>query len=1223
MFCVLTIVAITTKLNSQTSTFLNRVYQDGSGSPSFNPILNPIGLQWSKSITCANGDLMTVGHTYAIATGEDIYVIRRDSEGNVVFEQNYDVANASYNDYGTDIYETTNNDFIVCGMTDNGTTTNYDVAVLRINSAGTLLNSNTKDGPSNKNDFAVSIIEGGSGYIFVGANTENSFFDYWLIKWDSGLNFNSENFYDYTGLSDVAIGMEVDAVGSEVRLIGASASGTNSCDYAIARFDGTTMSYLSDGRSSLPGVALDKALAYCRDAGNNTYITGQAWNGTNFDIKTVKILANMTVAWTVTMNVHSYDDAGTTIALDPTNGHVIVGGYATRSGNIKDMICVRHNASTGATLAVNYQQSENNSGDAFIKKVCAKTNGDIYFVGGEKGNSGYKQVSVGKIDVAGNLCWQRKIMDSNLDILPSDIQSSGNTVDLISVVDSTINSYLTTEYSELAMDTAAVYNNSGVPYWKKNEVIVKFLPSALDSAAIDNTIGTAITQFGSLSYFMKPAAYSALTFALTDACPRCDLKAVKIFPELPTTFTSTSSRLEETVPISDFWATLLVVIPSNLDMQQFCNALSGIAAYAHPNYIGQTSPNPTVSSFPTSTVTGFDPYYLPLGYSIWGQLSLNDSANHNVDINAVEAWQIYPEGGIPSIKCGVFDQGLDWSHEDFGYNGVNPASSKVKGCRDFRGGGLDLKTVPFGGDSTGHGTSCAGIIGAIRNNTLGIKGIAGGNDTLNNNPGISLYGLKIGGNAKPYAYGLANLQADYLAHAIVTSAMNNLPGIAYDYGLDLSNNSWIFPVPQLGPPLGPPNLNSDTNIVLIGEAIHHINRLNVTFVGATGNDGLPLTLPTNFDDDWVLAVSGTGDDGNFTELNNSQFYSNCGKGVDIAAPSSPYRIVTTGMPNSYQAGSGTSAACPHVTGVAGLLMSYNNNPLNPYQNLAPEDVEQLIQRSASPMPNGTPLPNDSVGYGRLNAGKALSLIEKPCHKLWHFGTKYTSKTINKLQAGGPDTIVFTERFHDLNSPANYLPKGKYIVQAYEINAFVNHSLSSSDTIKAYWPRPSMSEVWDRVRNKKLRPHEKDTILSCSNSQAHLRGYIYKVSDTLGNVKGWWPFDTSLVVPATASLFEYSILTSSCSLHTGIKKENIDIASVNLFPNPSQNSQTLEIQTDKVSNLTVDLYDMMGRYVKRVYSGKTNGGKTTINNDVSNLAHSLYIYIIKIDTEVVIRKFIKE
>ena len=1196
LFFVLTIVVITTKLNAQGgSTFINRVYQDESGSPTFNPILNPLGLQWSKSIICANGDLMTVGHTHAGTAGEDIYVIRHDPDGGVVFEQNYDVASANYNDYGTDIYETTNNDFIICGMTDNGTTNNYDVAVLRINSGGTLLTSNTRNGPSSKNDFAVSIIEDGSGYIFVGANTENTFFDYWLIKWDSGLTFNSENFYDYTGLNDVAIGMEVDAGGSEVQLIGASASGTNSCDYAIARFDGTTLSYLSDGRSSLPGVALDKALAFVRDVGNNTYITGQAWNGSNYDIKTVKILANMTVAWTATMDVNSYDDAGATIALDPTNGHVIVGGYATRSGNIKDMICIRYNASTGATVAIKNQSAENNTGDAFIKKVCTKTNGDVYFVAGEKGKSGNKQVAVGKISVGGNLCWQRKIQGTGgVDILPSDIQTSANVIDVISVVDSILDSYLTTEFSEFEADSAKTFI-AGLPAYQKRDLIVSFMPTAINKSAIDNQVGTKISEYGDLSDFLTHSADSILKVAFNGICRDCDIKAIKIFDCLKTTDTVAVSRLGQKVPVPSFWSTLLLQFPTSITLQQAGNVLKTLdfVSYSHPDFFLK----------PLSTPPPDDSLY-----AVQSALYNTFSFSH---INVEDAWNVVTSCGSTRVKGGVFDTGVEWTHKDFGFTG-SQSSGKVQGWHfdpnsSFPSGGVDIRdpNYVYTQDVYGHGTAVAGIIGAERNNTIGIAGVAGG-DGANNNPGVKLYSLNTGGPGVAIHWALKALSE--------TCFDDTSAATPYRYGLNFSNHSYRITYNTIYP----------DSFASLREQVHFANRMQVTFIAARGDDSTNSAIyPANFDSSWVISVGGLGVTP--TKWPGSSY----GSHMDLIAPAATSMIRSTWNNLSYAYLNATSAAATYASGVVGLLQSYMNDStgLNPYINLAPEDCEYILQHSATDL---SPLGYDSLtGYGMLNAGGALHMVEKPHRVLYHYGTNYRFPySISKNAYSANDTIILTEKYTTPVSQIVYNP-GKYVVNTFSITANISQvSTYPTDSLLRYWPRSSSSYVYDLFNaQKKIDMHEKVKINSISGSNAILSGFIYKVRNAnTGAAMGWWPCDTTFSELYTGSdvpktLMEYSLLTYNRAV--GIRENTKEAQNVSVFPNPSHHNQTIMIESDKESTCTVELYDLMGRFIKTVSKGTVSIGKTSIMHDVSSLSNSMYIYIIKLDGKVLNKKFIKE
>src|SRR5215207_8212315 len=98
--------------------FVNRDFQSASGSPVFNPILNPFGIQWSKSITNGAGELITVGHSNVAGQGENIFLEKRDGIGNVIFQVSYNTA-SSNNDYGIDLTEDGSGNIYVCGTTDN------------------------------------------------------------------------------------------------------------------------------------------------------------------------------------------------------------------------------------------------------------------------------------------------------------------------------------------------------------------------------------------------------------------------------------------------------------------------------------------------------------------------------------------------------------------------------------------------------------------------------------------------------------------------------------------------------------------------------------------------------------------------------------------------------------------------------------------------------------------------------------------------------------------------------------------------------------------------------------------------------------------------------------------------------------------------------------------------------------------------------------------------
>ena len=752
------------------------------------------------------------------------------------------------------------------------------------------------------------------------------------------------------------------------------------------------------------------------------------------------------------------------------------------------------------------------------------------------------------------------------------------------------------------------------------------LPSALNSSVINNDF----KEFGNLQEFITPPAYSTLLAALPTTF-KGTLKAVKIFPGLSTTDTLSESRLGETIRIPNFWTALLLVLPPTLKVHSAHNIFNGIqtvAAYAHPNLIA------TLFSVPDDSA-----------YS--KQYSLHTNTVYpNCDVNVEEAWGVIPSGGNSGIRGIVFDQSVDWEHKDFGYDGANPATSKISGGYD-RIDQVLIKSVPRGGsDGSPHGTSVAGIISAQRNNTVGIAGIAGGNDSTGSK-GINIYNMSIFDpnglpGASPNNAVLTNVADCILRCAQDPSVTNNGNTKKYCFKGHFVNHSWGLYAPPGD--TGYYAFYNESNS-LFSEAIHTVNRLKVTSIAARGNSGFKtFSYPASCDDDWVINVTGTGSDGQFIHDSlpfvgapNGNFTSSYGGDIDLGAPASYSTIMTLGVPTNTFLGpvtytpyiniGGTSMAAPHVSGAVGLMMSYMNDSTNLYRNMAPEDCEAILQLTAT---DTDTLGYDQVtGYGRVNIGKAMKLIQKPYHKLLHFGTNsFSAYSVSKTLLSAVDTIRTIERFERLYPTSLIFQKRKYIVKTFQITSTVNHNISPNDTIIGYWPRPSSSITWPLFTGtgsaKKLTPREKTKILTLNNGSATLRGYIYQVKDSLGTPIGWWPCDTAYANLAMYGRWaEYSVLTKNFSTDVGIKKHTEAAQNISVYPNPTSGNQTLVIQTNKVCNLTIDLYDVMGRKVKTIYSGKSEQEKTVINHDVANLPNSLYLYNITLDGVTTSKKFIKQ
>lgn len=254
-----------------------------------------------------------------------------------------------------------------------------------------------------------------------------------------------------------------------------------------------------------------------------------------------------------------------------------------------------------------------------------------------------------------------------------------------------------------------------------------------------------------------------------------------------------------------------------------------------------------------------------------------------VDISALKAWAITK--GSKEVKVAVIDTGVDYNHQDLKANMmINEAEQNgVAGVDDDGNGYIDdIYGYDFANndadpmDDHGHGTHCAGVIGATHDAT-GIAGV---------NAEVSILALKF-----LTAKGGGTLEGALKAIDYATSR-----------GVHVMSNSW----------------GGGGRSEALFEAIQRAEQAGISFIAAAGNsnsdnDRTP-TYPANYKLDNVLSVgamNGKGKRANFSNYGK--------KTVHVFAPG--VDIYSTVQNNKYKKMSGTSMACPHVAGVAALLLA--------------------------------------------------------------------------------------------------------------------------------------------------------------------------------------------------------------------------------------------------------------------------------------------------------------
>ena len=333
------------------------------------------------------------------------------------------------------------------------------------------------------------------------------------------------------------------------------------------------------------------------------------------------------------------------------------------------------------------------------------------------------------------------------------------------------------------------------------------------------------------------------------------------------------------------------------------------------------------------------------------------------DIRLIEAWERIKSLGIKNnnVIVAVTDGGVHYDHIDLRANmWVNETElNGKKGVDDDENGYVDdiygynfvSRTGSVSPDD--HGTHVAGIIAAVTNNGNGVSGIAGDPDDG--------YGIKI--------MSVQILEGDRGVSSI-TSAFT----YAADNGAVISQNSWGY---------DNANVYNSSDVTAINYFINEAGRdkdgnprPGTTMVGgivifAAGNDAKDdKWYPAYFDN--VLAVAATNHHGKLAR------YSNFGNWVNISAPGGEMNVSNkTGgiystsyhadIENYYEYMQGTSMACPHVSGVAALILSIYGN-----ENYTPEMLRCRLLSSATPLSTFDPANASKMGAGLVNALAALT-----------------------------------------------------------------------------------------------------------------------------------------------------------------------------------------------------------------------------------------------------------
>ena len=448
-----------------------------------------------------------------------------------------------------------------------------------------------------------------------------------------------------------------------------------------------------------------------------------------------------------------------------------------------------------------------------------------------------------------------------------------------------------------------------------------------------------------------------------------------------------SVKFDESIPVRKF---AKEVAPSkHVNAIEF-NTIVSLASdlKAHPMSMGDMADTRALEP-----MSSFNDPYAKYQWNLHnsGDEAIAKTAREGADVGVLDAWELCT--GSSDVVVAVIDGPVQYNHPDLAaamwvneaeLNGVEGVDDDGNNYVDdiygynfnsagYSGGKINWTTE---GES-GHGTHVAGIVAAVNNNGVGISSIAGGSGS---GDGVRIMGCQVFDGA------FAASDRD-MSNAFIYAADNGACiaqcSYAYDPRSFDSDNAYInhtsIEYNAIKYFVNPENCNHSA----IGQNLAIFASGNET----TSNSGYPGALPI------CVSVTAYGPDYLPTG------YTNYGRGCNIAAPGGDYSIgnsvsqilstcIKDAVGDDYAWMEGTSMACPHVSGVAALGISYAAKIGKKFEGddyrhtllTAVNDINSLMLEGTKPyngVADAVVLKNyhKRMGTGALDTWRLFMLIE--------------------------------------------------------------------------------------------------------------------------------------------------------------------------------------------------------------------------------------------------------
>lgn len=358
-------------------------------------------------------------------------------------------------------------------------------------------------------------------------------------------------------------------------------------------------------------------------------------------------------------------------------------------------------------------------------------------------------------------------------------------------------------------------------------------------------------------------------------------------------------------------------------------AMTDLVVYAEPNFEIRLN-DPANTPSPSDLYLRENNPANPNDPMFNDQWALNNTGQNggkqNAHVDALKAW--LKTKGSDKVVVAVLDTGVDYTHLDlvsnmwFRPDNIPQYTDDELGTFNDEHGFNAPDNVSDPMDDNGHGTHCAGIIGAEGDNDEGIAGL---------NWNVQIMPLKFLGKG---GFGSTKDAIEAINYAVDRKQKG--------VNVRIISASW----------------GSTQYSKALEDAIRAAGEAGILFVAAAGNDGSSNDkrphYPSNYDLPNVISVAATDKNDQIASFSNFGT-----KTVHIAAPGR--EILSTWLGDQYREASGTSMATPYVSGAAALVLA--SEP-----NLTVAKLRERLLKSVDKLDN---LSDKVQSGGRLNAAKAL------------------------------------------------------------------------------------------------------------------------------------------------------------------------------------------------------------------------------------------------------------